>query len=529
MQQTILTKHRKTDPRLFLAIYLLLWFVTNLLFLTDFPQMHSDEAWLSGLSRQMSAEGRLDVTEPFYDLYKRHPHAIKILYHLFQIFFIQLFGYSLFSLRLLSLTAGVLCLHLMYQLVKSLLPRSDTPLLPLLMVIWMSWDIQFIYTTHMARQEIVILALMLSSLVLVMDGRSTAHGALTGCIIGLAAGFHPNAFIIAWPAGLLLLGEIVSGKRSLLSGLTFLLTAGITTSLFVGLSFHFNPSFIQDYLNYGSPLGVVDAPDVKILKWPQFYSKIFHRIGGTYYLPDLRWQFFTLPLFIFLFPLSSGRKGIIPTGLIGVNLGILILGKYSQPSVVFLTPFYYLAAAALLDGLRRVSGQLQVLLILLLLPLTLLLSAQEINKELDPSREIYNEYIEQISELVPEDSRVLGNLYLEYYLERGNLYNWRNLAFLPKESTEDAESPLTSYIHKRDINYIIIPSEIDYIYSTRPTWNALYGNTAFWYPQLKEFLNRECLLAGSFDSPAFGTRIQGYKNRKEWTVSVYRVIPEDSR
>lgn len=529
MQQTIVTKYRKYNPQVILGGYLLLWFLVNLLFLTDFPLMHSDEPWLSGLSRQMSAEGRLDVTEPFYDLYERHPHAIKILYHLFQILFIQIFGYSLFTLRLLSLAGGVICLYLMFQLLKLLLPRSDSSLLPLLVVIWMSWDIQFIYAAHTARQEILMLALMLSSLILTLDGKSTAYGALTGCIIGLAAGFHPNAFLIAWPAGLFLLGEILTGRRSLLSGIAFLLTAALTAALFVNLSFHFNPSFVQDYLSYGEPLGVVDAGDVKLLKWPLFYSKIFNRIGGTYYLPDIRWQFYTLPLFILLLPLSMGRKGIIPAGLIGINLGILILGKYSQPSVVFLTPFYYMAGAVLLAGLRRISGQLQVLLILILLPLTLLLSAQEIKGVMDPSGESYDEYLEEIRVLVPENSRVLGSLNLEYYLERGSLYNWRNLAFLPAEREEETESPFASYIHSRDINMIVIPSEIDFVYKNRPLWNALYGNTAHWYPQMEEFLENDCVLTGRFDSPGYGTRIEAYKNIKKWTVSVYRVISDDSR
>ncbi|OQY34346.1 MAG: hypothetical protein B6241_05020 [Spirochaetaceae bacterium 4572_59] len=529
MQQTIVTKHRTFNPQVILWGYLLLWFLLNLLFLTDFPLMHSDEAWLSGLSRHMSAEGRLDVTEPFYDLYERHPHAIKILYHLFQILFIQIFGYSLFSLRLLSLLGGVLCLYLMFQLLKSVFHHSRLFYFPLLVVIWMSWDVQFIYAAHTARQEIIMLALMLSSLILTLDGKSTAHGALTGCIIGLAAGFHPNAFLIAWPAGLLLLREMVTRKRSFLSGMAFLLTAAFTATLFVSLSFHFNPSFVQDYLSYGEPLGVMDASDVKILKWPLFYSKIFHQVGGTYYLPDIRWQFYSLPLFLLFLPLSSGRKGIIPAGLIGINLGIMILGKYSQPSVIFLIPFYYLAGAALLVGMQKISGQLQLLLILILLPLTLLLSAQEIKGELDPSAESYDEYLEQIRTLVPEESRVLGSLNLEYYLERGNLYNWRNLAFLPQESKEEEKSPFASYIHSRNINMIIIPSEIDYVYKNRPSWNALYGNTAHWYPQMEEFLEKNCVLTGSFESPSYGTRIEAYKNRKPWTVSVYRVISEDSR
>ena len=75
---------KQTQSKNLLLIYLLAWFSLNLLLLNDFPGAHSDEPWLSGLTRHMLAEKKFDVTEPFFDLYPRHPHGLKIIFHILQ-------------------------------------------------------------------------------------------------------------------------------------------------------------------------------------------------------------------------------------------------------------------------------------------------------------------------------------------------------------------------------------------------------------------------------------------------------------
>jgi hypothetical protein len=64
--------------------YLVLWSVLNGLTLTVFPAVHSDEAWLAGLSRAYLDQASVTVTEPFFDLFPRQPHAFKMLFHVLQ-------------------------------------------------------------------------------------------------------------------------------------------------------------------------------------------------------------------------------------------------------------------------------------------------------------------------------------------------------------------------------------------------------------------------------------------------------------
>lgn len=492
-----------------LYTYLIIWFVANLFFLTEFPFVHTDESWLSGLSRTMLNERSPSATEDFFDLQVRNPHAIKILFHTLQMGAIGLLGYSLKTVRLLSLVCGVFSLMLMDRLTVKILKIPYKKTIALAIVIWMSLDVQFLYIAHFARQEICLLLLMLFMLNLLVSTeiKPLLRGAATGMILGLAVGFHPNSFIIAWPAGLYLLIEIIRKKRKLSEGAVFLLVTIALGSLFVLISFHFNSNFIHDYRNYGDPLGVLDAPDVKILKLPGFYEKLFFQRGGTYYTPHIKLQ---MGLFIpLLIAVLFKKRGIISLcGFLGINIALVIIGKYSQPSIIFILPFYYLLWAEIID--RTYIKYVATILIVL----TALFSLLEISGE----EERFSDYTAQINQLIPPGTVALGNMYSEYAMDDGHYYDWRNLQYL-----KENKMSLRSYIETRDIEYIIFSEELTFIYNNRPYWNVIYGNPAHWYPELLEFTKNDCSLTGSFESPGYAMRISAYRYSKPWSVRVFKV------
>ena len=117
-----------------LYCYLGLYFLINLLFLTAFPYVHSDESWLSGLSRHIAATGDIGVTEPFFNVYQRYPHAIRLLFHLLQAGFMQLFGYQIFTFRLISLLFSVVTLYFFYKLSRLFCRSAGTALLATLLL-----------------------------------------------------------------------------------------------------------------------------------------------------------------------------------------------------------------------------------------------------------------------------------------------------------------------------------------------------------------------------------------------------------
>ena len=304
-------------------IIIFLFFFINLFFLTNFPFIHSDEAWLSGLSRNILQKENLAVTESFFDLYPRHPHAIKILFHLLQIVFIKLSGYNIYTFRLISLLAATGTLYLFYKITKNF---TDNYILTYMATIMMGLDLQFIYASHFARQEIILLFVLLIAFYYFLFRYSPQdsiwHDILMGLILGSGIGIHPNSFVIALPFIFIYTYKLFTDNKYTLSNyLTFNGILGLIALIFIILSFKFDPNFIQNYSSYGQRLGVFSSILTKIDRLKYFYKKLFYGVSGTYYTPPIKFQFiiFTFSLiyaFIKLF-FKKNKKNF--------SRGILIL------------------------------------------------------------------------------------------------------------------------------------------------------------------------------------------------------------
>ena len=81
------------------------------------------------------------------------------------------------------------------------------------------------------------------------------------------------------------------------------------------------------------------------------------------------------------------------------------------------------------------------------------------------------------------------------------------------------------YMRKNEVEYIVYPEEMDFIYTNRPVFNILYGNLSPYYGDMQRFLEENCSLIGSFESP-YAMRIVQYSQREAWEVRVYRVKEE---
>lgn len=510
MQEKLLT------DRQIIFLVSVLWFVINLFFLQSYPFVHTDEAWLSGLTRSMMEAGSLSATEDFFDLYPRHPHALKVVYHLLQMVLISLLGYGLFSIRLLSLIAGAFSIILFHKLLQNIYKKGN-PTDHLLITLIMAVDVQFLYSSHMARQESLLFLIEIAVLVLLTEkGISpTKRGLSAGLLIGAAVGIHPNAFIIAWPAGLFLIISITGKEKPLKEGFFFLIGAAIPALFFVVLSFRFNPDFLADYKSYGAPLGVLDSPDIKWLKLPGFYRKLFSQIGGTYHTPPIYLQVILFPLLLFIDCLRN-RKVINLAGFTGFNIGLVIIGKYSQPSIVFLLPFYYLSmAGTFISFKKRKRKIIPELAVFGLLTITIFFSLYDISRE----KESFSSFIEKARTCIPEDAVLLSNLYGEFLIgSDGQFYDWRNLSLLKERGLT-----LENYLTDRSVEYIILTDELDFIFKNRPVWNVLYGNLANWYPQMKDLIKEKGQLLEEFPSPGYAMRIAPYRYRKEWKVRIYKI------
>lgn len=515
---------------LIMGIYILCYFLISLSFLTEFPFVHSDETWLSGLTRNMMEKGDLGVTETFYDLKPRYPHAIKTIFHLLQMPMLVLFQYDVFAFRLLSLTFGCFTLVLFYLLLKSIFNGSDSTRLlgyPIMGTIFLSVDIQFIYASHFARQEILLVCCIVACMLALFK----KHYLIAGLITGLSIGLHPNSFLIGTMCGAMLFPIGSKQIKRWKAWKPLLGYAGITSVfavLFLSISLAFDRQFFKHYFEYGNSEFDIGAPVTsKLMELPYFFKKIWYGVSGTYYVPDVRFELilFALSGAAILILVLSGKlnKGtetaLIGKGIIGMLVGMVMIGRYNQTSLVFLFPMFFilvlLAADSLTDGLKKVNLFAKNVAVIILIMIAAVTSGLNIAPWLNHS---YEDYTDEIARVVEPQNKVLANLNCEYYFDNGKLLDYRNLSYLKEEgmSVED-------YIRENKIEYIILSDEMDLIYSQRPIWNMIYGNLRY-VDELHQFLNENCMLVHRFQNNIYGIRIVQYMNSdRDFTVQIFKV------
>lgn len=503
----------------FIHYYLLFYFVINLLFLTDFPFIHSDESWLSGLSRAMFLENDLSVTEPFFDTYQRYPHAIKILFHLLQIVFINLFGYNIFSFRLLSLIFSIGSLYFFNNLCRLLFQSNRVAILT---TILLSLDIQFIYASHFSRQEIIILFVMILSVYILLNNLQNHNcfkDLFLGILIGLSIGIHPNSFIVGLSIGAIYLFFIIYKKLKIKNLIIYISVVVLFAILFISISFVMDANFIEHYFETGVKFNVHKSFWDKLLKIKTFYSVLFLKRSSTYYLPNIKFQLLTfgvtyIMMLIMLIKDKSHnylKRNSLFVYITFINLGIIIIGRYNVTSVLFIFPFMYILTVTAF--LKIVSNKKYIMSIFLIITFV-----NALINILPFYKNSYDDYIKEISSYVNSNNVVLSNLNTEYYFDKGKIFDYRNLSFIKEKGIS-----FSQYIDSRNIQYIIYYDEIDYIYEQNPRYNGIYGDVSSYFMEMQFFLQNECNRIYSFSNSTYGTNIFHLIDKKQWQVHIYKV------
>jgi len=496
-------------------IYLAIYFLVNLLFLDTFPKMHSDEAWLSGLARSYMNTG-VDSTEYFFDLLPRSPHAIKIIFHSMQVLFISLFGYSLFSMRLLSLIFSIACLYVFNKIAKILFEGDRK--LSLGLTVLLSIDIQYIYASHFARQEIEVLFFMLMAFyyLISMQEHKSINDIVLGGIVGLSVGFHPNSFIVALLIGAVYLYKIIFEKKLKFHNLIrLMIVVGLFGCIFVGISLYFNSNFVSDYGEFGATVGADRTVIERITYIADYYKMLFKFDSVTYYMPKVRGQLilfgfgFIVSIAMLILKKAKNKTIILLIALMAINIGYIVIGRYSQPSIIFIFPFCYLIIFMMLPNNKKLLYFAIVIAFIGLVINTGVELKSETNSE-------YNDYLSDIEEHIPKSAKTLANLNVEYAKDYNCLYEIRNLAFLNSGEFDD-------YIFDRSIEYIVFAQEMEFIYENRPVWNVVYGNIYPYYDDMIEFMDDRCELIYTGKSD-YAMRILYLADKSDWEYRIYKVI-----
>jgi hypothetical protein len=518
-------------PRLLLAGGFFLYLGFHLASLSWFPFVHSDEAWLASLTRTILQSGSMSATEDFFRLTPRYPHAIKALFHLLQVPFVAL-SFSHLSVRVISLLGGFAALGCFYAALRKL----DVPTVgALAATLLLGVDVQFFSGSHVARQEILLVAIMAAAFCVAfpLEGWRWKTPVLLGSILGAGIGFHPNAFIVTLPILALVPWVRASGRRKLAYFAIFVGTLALWAGLFVGWSYAMDPDFPSHYLAFGQSVGVADSPLLRLLRLRLFFVKLYNQIAGTYYLPPVRLQ---LLVFGGLLPLgalagfvmrgSRGRHlGALVTAAASVVVGLYLVGKLAPPTALFLwLPCYFLGAAlyhylspALGRWLPEKGSWIRAVPALLLAASLTTATARE---ALRFSEHRYGDYISRIRAAVPPDRPVLGNLNTAFAFDPGVLHTYRDLARL--------DGPIADYLETEDIRYVLLPAEMEVIHAERPQWNLLYGNIYPYFGDLLSILDSRGILIDTVEAPVYAMRIVPYMFTRNASLRIYRLadVPE---
>lgn len=496
-----------------LAAYTLL----SLLWLTRFPFVHSDESWLSGLTRQMMTQGSIRVTEPFFDLYPRNPHAIKLLFHSLQMPWLLALGYNIFSARLMSLFFGILSL-ITFRRILIQLEISET--MSALAALLLGFSSQFVYASHTARQEVVVLFFMLLALERLLGGHVTAGSLISAAGLWL----HPNGFIAAAILFFILIAtqSVTQSVTQRKAVLIFIGIHVISVLVLVGTSLVLDPHFFTNYLSYGDTLEVTADAAGRLENFRDFYLKLYYQISATYFNASIGPWLIALPIATITGLLTrKWRTSTIGlTALIVLNGSLFIIGRFNPTSILFAFPWILMIVAGGLDRLgaleplasRGVRWQHTLMILLIAW------AAYGTSLELAPTvRDDYGGYLAQINAVVPPDSRVLGNLNTEFAFDSGALLDYRNLDFLEKRGLT-----LEAYLSMNDIRYVIVTDELAYI-ARNPKWNILYGDVSKWYPSLEAILAQRGTALLRFRDDTYSIRIARYIHTPEWYTTVYEL------
>lgn len=502
---------------------ILLYILLNLATLTRFPLMHSDESWLSGLSRHILITGDWAGTEPFFDLKPRNPHALKLIFHSLQMLVIKLFGYTLFNMRLLSLVFGLATLYSFYRLGRLVWP---TPKWALWVCLLMGIDVQFIYASHFGRQEIILLWVLVWGIYFYFKNLSAhhyRHDLILGALAGVSMGVHPNGLIIMLVFSSIYLSQLLRKKSSLRSLLMLGLGYAIPVLCLILLSFRLDANFLSNYFTYGQEQFKVLSPfPARLVRLALFFKAIFLRQGGTYYLPEIRIQSILLTIIVLLglvtFRYDRGKDRKAPPSWIiasfsGIILGLVVIGRYNPTSVVLITPLIYLLVGFSLANIPKGYVKIIAPLLAMTIFISTLLNIYPYLKY------DYHSYLGKITAVVSPGRKVLASLNTEYAFEDGKLLDLRNLSFLKRQGLTFAE-----YINRNQIEYIIYPEGLDFINRNRPKWNGVYGHLPY-YREMQLFLAENSRLISTFEAPAYGIEIPAYVGRRSWRVFIYQVLP----
>lgn len=494
-------------------LILIVYLILNSLTLMAFPTVHSDELWLKGIANEMITQQSFRVTEPFFDAYPRVVHPFRWLYNGVLIPFLQIYDHVM-MVRLVSLLFATMSLWLFYKIIKL---QFKSSLLACLGLSALALNIQLIYSSHMGRQETMVLFFICLGYYWFLQKKSSIHYTL---LVLLAMGVHPNSFILGVILSGLLFYQAIFDRSQWKTLFQFLGLTGVVLMLYVIVGKWLNPNFISEYMAFGTSLGIEGPTLNRFEGFYWYFYKLYHQIGGTYDLFNIKIHliitgllcFGWTPLILYsLYKKTPKYHSGAYVSLISICIALLLIGRYNQTAILFIMPFMILLV---LETFRPHKYVWLIPLILVIFTGSNLIQNRAAYERQRFYQLSYQDMVTTLSSALPDDAVVFGNLNGLEAFNGHSFYDVRNLASITTD--------LTTYFKDRGITHVILHDEMDYIARNSETWGFLYGNLDH-YDALKALLQSQGTLIETFENPLYAMRISKYSGTYPWETKIYKL------
>lgn len=367
----------------------------------------------------------------------------------------KLFGFSIFVMRFTSISAGVLCIILIFLIAHKIL---KDPRFALLTVFLLTVDMTFLRTARVGRPEIYILLFSVAAYVFLLYGKKQKYYIFASILGTLAGLVHPIGFIVI---AILLLHEIVQ-NRSLSLQKTFI----ILVPPFVGLGLWIFASGL-------SVSGFVQSIQIAYSRKPfepSYIEQLF--MGG-----EVAYTFLYISLLIgstfsmvYLLFNAIPYRAFLLIALLILWTGV-IYGK-SFWYFVYPLPFVYLSYAAIIkhELRKNVEDNFQLMFIFLVLVVTIVCNFKmnlSILKYIQGHS--YTRFAHSIQKYIPNGSTVFISSIPDPYFE---LQKNKSLTIRQFPGLPSSRKKYLTILQKAD--YVIYNQQLD----------VGYGNT------LREYLKK---------------------------------------
>jgi 4-amino-4-deoxy-L-arabinose transferase-like glycosyltransferase len=412
---------------------------------------------------------------------------------------------SLISLRILSLAMGVGLALAVWMMARAMYDHPTA----LLALVFLTLSSPFIYSSHLARYDIMAAAVGYVGIALYMAAskrRGLAAG-LGGFFAGLATEFHPFAIVIAAALPVLVIHECRSSVHR--QPLAWSTVAGLIAGLAVYPALHILP----DARSYVALSRLVYGPShVPALAGigPAFKGTLFLSIEAFTYSWPL------LPCAIVMLALSRetrDRRLALMAITIFVAFTFLVRNKLPYYAILFAPPMVLCMAAAIRQAVVRRQGAPALAVGVLTVALVLLINTTWLNLNAlrNDNFSAFREVERQVAVVVKPAESIMGSQTYWFGLSGHNYYSWEQLIYLQRLhkgiSVTEALAILRPDVFIRDghLDDFILDEPGGAIYTQLLRLPKV---------ELESWFARHAALVADFDGKVYG-RIRVYRLRWE--------------